>query len=156
MLVKVSNQSKQIWMYKNIFIDANIILDIFDKNRLSHQSSIDFYSFVTTNRYKLFTSCDIITTLYYVESRNNKQDALLKIRGINKILKVIEFSNKEVEKTCNLMLEDKDYKDLEDTIQYILAKKLKCDIIISNDKSFVSKNIKIQSSEEFCKENEIT
>jgi len=141
---------------KNIFIDANIVLDIFNPLRPSHIHSIKFYEYVLKNNYKLFTSCDIITTLYYVESRNNKQDALLKIRGINKILKVIEFSNKEVEETCNLMLEDTDYKDLEDTIQYILAKKLKCDLIISNDKSFTSKNIKIQSSEEFCKENNIT
>ncbi len=142
-------------MSKNIFIDANIILDIFDNNRPSYKNSLDFYNYVTKNYCNLFTSCDIITTLYYIESKKDRSKALLKIRGINKILNVIEFSNKEVEQTCNLMLEDSDYKDLEDTIQYILAKKLKCDLIISNDKNFISKDIKIQSSKEFCKENNI-
>jgi len=68
---------------------------------------------------------------------------------INQTLIIIEFSNKEVEETCNLMLEDSDYKDLEDTIQYIMAKKYECDLIISNDKNFMSKDIKLMSSEEF-------
>lgn len=137
-------------MYKNIFIDANIILDIFDSNRPFYDYSLKFYSYVMVNKYKLFTSCDIITTLYYVESKNNKQDALLKIRGVNKIVNVVEFSNKEVELTCKLMLEDSDYIDLEDTIQYILAKKLNCDLIISNDKKFISKDIKLLNTKEFC------
>ena len=140
---------------KNIFIDANIILDIFNPTRPSSIYSIKFYDYILKNSYKLFTSCDIMTTLYYIDSKRDKTKALLNIQKINKILKIIEFSNKEIEKTCNLMLEDKDYKDLEDTIQYILAKNLNCDLIISNDKRFVSKDIKLMSSEEFCIENSI-
>ena len=137
-------------MYKNIFIDANIILDIFDSSRPFYDYSLKFYNYVLVNKYKLFTSCDIITTLYYVESKKNRQDALLKIREVNKILKVVEFSNKEVEQTCKLMLEDSHYSDLEDSMQYVLAKKLDCDLILSNDKNFVSKDIKLLSSKEFC------
>ncbi len=48
------------------------------------------------------------------------------------------------------MLEDDDYKDLEDTIQYIMAKKIKCDLIISNDKNFISKEIELITSKKFC------
>ena len=138
-------------MSKNIFIDANIILDVFDKDRLGYNSSLSFYTYVVKNKYNLFTSCDIITTLYYVDSKKYKNKTLNKILDINKTLKVVEFSNKEVEQTCTLMIEDKDYIDLEDTIQYVLAKKLKCDLIISNDKRFVSKDINLLTSEEFCK-----
>ena len=50
------------------------------------------------------------------------------------------------------MVSDNRYKDLEDTIQYIMAKKEKCNLIISNDKNFVSDDIKLMSSEEFCKQ----
>jgi len=50
------------------------------------------------------------------------------------------------------MIQDSSYSDLEDTIQYILAKKLKCDFIISNDKNFISKDIKLLSSEKICRE----
>ncbi len=47
------------------------------------------------------------------------------------------------------MLQDKEYKDLEDTLQYLLAKKQKCEIILSNDKNFVSKDIEILDTKEF-------
>lgn len=47
------------------------------------------------------------------------------------------------------MREDKNFKDLEDTMQYILAKKVDADLIISNDKNFVSKDIKLMNAKEF-------
>ncbi len=137
-------------MSKKIFVDANIILDFFDTNRPSHIYSANFYKYALENNFILVTSCDIITTLYYIEAKYDKHNALLKIQNVNKTLKVVEFSNKEVEDTCNLMLLDRDYIDLEDTIQFVLAKKQKCDYIISNDKKFVSKEIKLLTSEEFC------
>ena len=66
-------------------------------------------------------------------------------------MKVIDFSNKEIAQTCKLMKEDESYKDLEDTLQYVLAKKENCDMIISNDKKFASKEIELLSSTAFIK-----
>ena len=100
-------------------------------------------------KYKIFTSCDIITTLYYVNSKIDNINTLENIRLINKTLKIIEFSNKEIEHTCKLMIQDKDFKDLENTIQYIMAKKQNCDLIISNDNNFVSKDIQLLTSKQF-------
>lgn len=134
-----------------VFVDANIILDRYDSKRLFHTLSVSGYEYLITNA-QIFTSCDLITTIYYVNSKENKKQALHNIQAISKTLKIIEFSNKEVEESCKLMLEDGDYVDLEDTIQYIMAKKQNCELIISNDKNFISKEIKILTSEEFCKE----
>ena len=137
-------------MFSKIFIDANVLLDLFDVARVSHEYSLRLYQYLLSNNVELYTSCDIITTLYYVNSKKDKEQALINIHKINKTLKVIEFSNPEVEATCTLMIEDSDYNDLEDTIQYILAKKYECDFIISNDQKFVSKDLAVLSSEEFC------
>jgi predicted nucleic acid-binding protein len=49
------------------------------------------------------------------------------------------------------MKENKKNKDLEDTLQYILAKKENCDLIISNDENFYADDIEVISSEEFLK-----
>jgi len=133
-----------------VFIDANIILDTFSKDRKYYKYSLDTYTFLLKQQYQLFTSCDLITTIYYVDSKKDKKQALKNIQAINKTLKVIDFSNQEVEQTCELMLKDSDYKDLEDTLQYMMAKKIKCDMIISNDENFVSKDIEILTSKEFC------
>ena len=136
-----------------VFLDANILLDKYDKNRLFHSFSHKSYEYLLLrDNTEIFTSCDIITTLYYIGSKNNKKQILHDIRATNKTLKVIEFSNKEIEECCILMIEDDKYKDLEDTIQYIMAKKYKCDMIISNDKNFVSKDIQLLNSEEFYNE----
>ncbi len=136
---------------KKIFLDANIILDIFNPSREYYNYSLKFYNFALLSKYKLFTSCDLITTIYYIDSKKDTKQALLNIQDINKTLKVIEFSNKEIEETCQLMILEPQYKDLEDTIQYIMAKKYECDLIISNDKNFISKDIELITSKEFCK-----
>ncbi len=138
-------------MCKKVFVDANIILDIFDGQRPSHWSSLKVYHYMLESKWMLFSSCDIITTVYYVDSKKNKRQTIEKVEDINKILKVIDFSNKEIAKTCSLMKEDESYKDLEDTLQYVLAQKENCDMIISNDKKFASKEIELLSSETFIK-----
>jgi len=133
-----------------IFLDANILIDIFDEKRIFFNESQNTYRYLLDNvKYKIFTSCDIITTLYYVNSKIDKINTLENIRLINKTLKIIEFSNKEIELTCKLMIQDKDFKDLENTIQYIMAKKQNCDLIISNDNNFVSKDIQLLTSKQF-------
>ena len=136
-------------MYKKIFFDANIILDIFDLSRPSAKESFEVYTNLIFNKTTLYTSCDIITTLFYVHSKKNRLEARQKIEKINRLLKVIDFSNKEITQTCQLMSENAHFKDLEDTIQYILAKKEGCELIISNDKGFYSEEIPVLSSKEF-------
>ena len=139
-------------MYKKIFLDANILLDTLSTNRPFSLYSVDSYLYILNcDDMELFTSCDIITTLYYVGRKIDKDVILSNIEIFNKTLKVIEFSNKEIAQTCTLMKENKNYKDLEDTIQYILAKKQNCDLIISNDENFYASDIEVLSSEEFCK-----
>ena len=136
-------------MYRKVFIDANILIDINDKNRKFSNKSLSILDYLITNNIDIFTSCDLITTIYYILSKKDTKNALIGIEKINKICKIIEFSNKEVSETCALMNKDSDYTDLEDTMQYILAKKLKCDVIISNDERFISKEIELINSEEF-------
>ena len=102
-----------------VFVDANIILDRYDSKRPSHRFSILCYEYLIANT-QIFTSCDLITTIYYINSKYDKKQALFNIQAISKTLKIIEFSNKEVEECCKLMLEDSDYIDLEDNIKYIM------------------------------------
>ena len=137
-------------MYKNIFLDGNILFDYADKNRKFHDASTKCIEYCLKQNLDLHTSCDLITTIYYVVSRQNKIKALEEVQRINNFCHVIEFSNIDINQTCNLMLQDLDYKDLEDTIQYLLAKKSQCDLIVSNDKNFISKDIQLISSSNFC------
>jgi len=133
-----------------IFIDANVFIDIFDPSREYHKFSKKFYDYSLSRNFKLCTSCDLMTTIYYISRKLDRADRLKNIQIINSTVEIIEFSNKEIEKVCELMLNDSDYKDLEDTLQCLLAEKIECDFIVSNDKNFVSKTLKVFSSKQFC------
>ena len=137
--------------YKRVFLDANIILDIYDATRPFYQESSEAISILLQNGSELFTSCDIITTLYYLLAKKDKLEALDSILDINELCTIIEFGNQEIEQSCKLMKQNKIFIDLEDTIQYIMARKASCDLILSNDKGFVSEDILLMSSKEFVK-----
>ena len=138
-------------MYKTIFLDANILADIYDETRpycLASRKALS--SLLSQEDKELFTSCDIITTIYYIFSKKDKQKALDHIIEINQWCEVVEFGNNEVTKSCRLMKQNRDFTDLEDTIQYVMAKKVNADLILSNDKGFVSDGIEVMSTEVFC------
>jgi predicted nucleic acid-binding protein len=136
--------------YKRVFLDANIILDMYDDKRPFHAASSEaILRLLQQKEVEIFTSCDIITTLYYVLSKKGKMDALDSILDVNELCSVIEFGNQEIEESCKFMKKNKNFTDLEDTIQYIMAKKASCDLILSNDKGFVSEDIVLMGSEAF-------
>lgn len=126
------------------------MVDFVDDRRPSHIQSKKIILDAIQQNVHLFTSCDIVTTVYYLSAKKDQSRALNEITKINYFCTIIDFSNAEVEQTCDLMAQNSDFKDLEDTIQYILAKKASCDCIISNDKNFYSPDILLLSSEQFC------
>ena len=138
-------------MFSKVFIDANIFIDLNDDSRKSYEESLKILTFLVNSNIAICTSCDLITTIYYILAKKSKSNALKSIMKLNKICNIIDFSNKEVAQTCQLMNEDEDYVDLEDALQYILAQKEQCDVIVSNDRGFVSKKIELLSSEAFIK-----
>jgi len=136
---------------KSVFIDGNIFIDANDEKRISYDSCYILIPALISKGIKIYTSCDLITTVYYILSKQGREKALYNIEQINKICKIIELSNTEVLETCKLMREDEKFKDLEDTLQYVLAKNIKCDLIISNDKKFYSSDIELLNSDEALK-----
>ena len=138
-----------------LFIDANIFIDVTDSTRKTSTSSLAFMDkmFDNMDKYTLYTSCDLITTIYYILRKELDNDgALQQIKTISKFISIIEFGNSEVDEAIKLMENHTKYKDLEDTIQYVMARKEKCDYIITNDKNFASGDVPILSSGEALKE----
>ena len=132
-----------------IFLDANILIDISDSSRPTHLESSKLFEYMLDNimKYELYTSCDLLTTIYYVLNRKlDSKTVLAKIKLMNEILTVIEFGNHEISEAIYLMENNENFSDLEDTIQFVMARKEKCDYIISNDKGFYSHEIPLLSS----------
>jgi predicted nucleic acid-binding protein len=138
-----------------IFFDANILIDISDSSRSSYEESKILLDYLMDNieQYTFYTSCDLMTTVYYIlRKKLTKEETLSQIKLMNELINVIEFGNKEVAEAIELMERNKKYIDLEDTIQYVMARKEKCDYIITNDKNFASGDVPVLSSKEALKE----
>ncbi len=135
-----------------VFVDANVIIDMFDKSREGCIISNRIINYCVDNNIELYTSCDLVTTVYYILSKKGKEKALENIKAASYIFKLIPFRNNQLNKAIYLMENDKNFKDLEDTIQYVLAKNEGCDLILTNDKDFYSPDIKVLTTEEFIKQ----
>jgi hypothetical protein len=134
---------------RRIFVDANVINDIFDANRPLHDASFVCLQTCLQQNVTLVTSCDLVTTIYYVTSKTQgRAKALQALEHIQTIFEIAPFGNRELAVAVQLMQTDQDYKDLEDTIQYILAKNNGCELILTNDAKFVAKDLQIINSQD--------
>ena len=127
-----------------VFFDANIINDIYDSKRRYARESYLSLKYCLENGVEAVTSCDIVTNVYYITAKyTGRYNALEALSDIESIFTILPFDNPILEQAIALMHRDADYHDLEDTIQYVLAKESGCDLIVSNDKAFVSKSLKL-------------
>jgi len=137
---------------KKVFVDANVIIDMFDKNRENCIVANIIMNYCVDKDLELYTSCDLVTTVYYILSKKGKKKALEDIKAASDIFELIPFANEDLNKAIYLMEKDQRFKDLEDTLQYVLAKKEGCDLILTNDKGFYSPDIKVVSISQLAKE----
>ncbi len=127
-----------------IFVDTNIFLDLILK-REDFDKSLLLFNAVEEKLFDAVISDITILNIDYVAKKQvkNIRDFLILV---NKNFKVAGSSNEQMAKA--LILEN---DDLEDNLQYTLAKKNDCEVIVTNDKSFYAKSIQKLSSREFVK-----
>lgn len=140
--------------FSRVFVDGNVIIDLFDERRKNHNSSKEAIRKLLSQGAELMTSSDLITTIYYVLSKIDKKKALADIEKVLQVFSVIPFGKRELMETLSLMKKDRNFKDLEDTLQYVLAKAQGCELILTNDVDFHSPSIKTLTSEEVVKSHD--
>jgi predicted nucleic acid-binding protein len=130
----------------NIFLDANIILDLIDNDRGNVYNTKSKIIEYIKNSDTLYTSCDIFTTVFYVASKRlNYLEVIQELEKILEFVEIIPIDIKTIQSAISISKEQK-HKDLEDILQYECAKNRDCKIIVTNDKNFFSKDIQIEST----------
>ena len=134
-------------MDTNILLDTNIIMDLFDANRTTHKSSLKLVKEFLENEAILYVNTDTLTTSFYLLRSLKKatlEESLYALREITKICEIISIELKDIDKALSLCEDiNSPYKNYEDAMQYICAKKVNANIIVTNDKKFISKDISI-------------
>ncbi|MDQ1244498.1 MAG: hypothetical protein QG565_838, partial [Campylobacterota bacterium] len=127
-----------------IFIDTNIFLDLILKRESFHDALLVFNA-VEKN---LFSGVILDITVLNIDYIAKKQVKDIKefIRLLNANFSVVGVSNEMISEALEIQ-----NSDFEDTLQYLSAKNLDCDCIITNDKSFHKADIETLTSSEFVK-----
>ena len=137
-------------MATDVLIDTNIIMDIFDEERVAHESSLNVVRELLGSGATLYVNSDTLTASFYILRNLKKatfEESLYALREITKICDLISIEIEDVNNALNLCEDKKSpYKDYEDALQYVCAKKVKADLIVTNDKGFVSLDIEIKST----------
>lgn len=128
-----------------IFIDTNIFLDLILK-REKYKEALLIFNSIEQGSFDAYILDITILNIDYI-AKKQTQDIRDFLNVVNKLFTIIGGSNKFIEKALRI-----DNNDLEDNLQYISAKSSKCQLIITNDKKFYKKDMKIMSSEEFVSE----
>ena len=138
-------------MLTKVLLDTNIVMDLFDEERRSSEYSIKAVEYLLDNDAFLYVNSDTLTTAFYL-LRNQKKatfkESLNAIRETSLLCDLISIEHDDVMEAL-ILCEDEQtaYKDYEDALQYVCAKKIDASLILTNDKGFVSENIVCMNSE---------
>lgn len=142
-------------IHNKIFVDANILLDLFEKTRSNHQFSKNaILKLISNEKIELVISSDIITNIFFILNSRYKypfDKTLEVIEQIDKITSIESISKSDILNAIEIC-KNRIFKDFEDALQYMCALKSDCTLILTNNpKDFKKCNLEINTSKEFAK-----
>ena len=135
-------------MQNNIYVDTNIVVDMCDNKRALYENSFEMITnYLEQDNCELFINSDTLANLFYILSNRstlNAEEVLEKMQFINEIFTLVSIESEDVSMALDLCADSATtHKDYEDAMQYVCAKKIEADLIVTNDKGFVSLDIEI-------------
>ncbi|MDQ7085618.1 MAG: PIN domain-containing protein [Sulfurovum sp.] len=137
-----------IWrknMAINVLLDTNIVLDLFDGDRTSSAKSLAKVKELLKGDNTLYVNSDTLTTAFYILRNQKKvtfEESLYAIQETINICELISIELDDVHAALELCIKEK-CTDYEDAVQYVCAKKIEAELIVTNDKKFVSLDIEL-------------
>lgn len=131
---------------KQLFIDTNIIIDLFAERKPYYKDAAKIFSLADQNKVALYTSALSFANINYVLSKQLKRSNVKSIlRKLQLIVKIVRLD----EKIIGLAIEDQDFTDFEDALQYYTALENEMDIIITrNLRDFKNSKLPVMSADQ--------
>lgn len=131
-----------------LFIDTNIVLDLLAR-RAEYASAAKMFSLGDTAKVELFVSALTFANTNYILRRHLGKEPTIKVlRDLELLVTIIDLSGKIV----RLALNDDNFKDFEDGLQYYSALENEMDIIITrNLKDFKHAKIPVLTADQYLK-----
>ena len=129
-----------------VFIDTDIILDLFLKRQPFYPAAARLFSLAEHGTIKAYISPVIFSNLYYILRKGLGQElALIHLRKLRLLTNIVNVD----ETTIDMVLASR-FKDLEDAIQYYAALDHGISVLITrNADDYVGKELSIVNAEEY-------
>lgn len=130
-----------------IFLDANILVAVLNKEYPLFSYAARILSLGSNNRFKVYTSpvC-LAIAFYFAEKKHGTQSAKQKITLLANNIMITDVGKETVLSS----LANKKINDFEDGIEYYSAEKSKCQIIITEDiDDFYFSEIEVLNTKDF-------
>lgn len=132
---------------KNVFIDTNILMDIFANRQPFVNNSLKIYTLGVDRKIKLFSTSNTIVTLHYLLKRLIPEEKIrMALDEITQHIEVIPIDINIIKKSLK-----SSHKDFEDAIQITAAQSITTmDCIITRDlKDYKFSEINVYTPDEF-------
>ena len=135
-------------MINRVYIDTNVFIDLLDNTRPFHKGSFDFIRDLIAEGKSIYINSDTLTNAFYILNKKTNLQKLISImKKMLKLFIVVPIENKDALEAFELCQDEHcAFKDYEDALQYICAKKVKSDLIVTNDKGFIGLDIKLKNT----------
>jgi predicted nucleic acid-binding protein len=131
----------------SLFLDTNIVIDLLAKREPFYRSVAQLFSLADKMKLQLCVSALTFANTNYILLKEMKLDeAKLILRKLKLLVKVISLDDKII----GLSLNDSDFKDYEDALQYYSALENGDDMIITrNLKDFQKSKIPVLTADQY-------
>lgn len=130
-----------------LLIDTNIILDFLQKREPYYEDASAIFQLSVDNEVIECVTASSITDIYYLVNKEFKDVKKTKerIQDLLELITILDVTNKDIHDAIR-----SEWKDFEDSLQYIVALHNSVDAIITrNTKDFSESSIPIYSPKEF-------
>ena len=134
---------------KKLFIDTNIIIDLLAKREPFYNEAAMLFTLADKQKVRLSVSALTFANTNYILLQSKKpEEAKLILRKLKLIVQVLSLD----EKIVGLSLNDNDFKDYENALQYFTALDNDVDVIITrNLKDFRKSKVPVMTAAQFLK-----
>jgi predicted nucleic acid-binding protein len=134
---------------KRILTDTNIVIDLLAKREPFYKDAAKLFSLADKRKVRLFVSALTFANVNYVLLKQRKPEETKQIlRRLKLIVGILDLE----EKAINLALNDNDFNDFEDALQYFSAIENNIEIIVTrNLKDFRNSKLPVMTAEQCIK-----
>ena len=129
-----------------IFIDSDVVLDVFAKREPFYYHSAKLLTQIEKKKVMGYTSPLVFSNIHYILRKLKSKDyALQSLRKLRIIIRVYSIHEKQINQALN-----SEFSDFEDAIQYYSAKISKINFIITRNKiDYKHSSITVCTPEEY-------